>query len=84
MTNNLTPLTTDYTLTEVAQALRMSTRWVRDRIKAGESGAGPAIAHERRGNKIVFTADQVEALRNQFTATSSVAGSITTGKKRSA
>lgn len=72
----------DYTLEEVASALRMSTRWVRDRIKAGHAGEGPVIAHERRGHKIVFTADQVEALRNQFTVTPPPSQSITTGRPK--
>lgn len=77
-----TPLAPDYTLDEVANAIRMSTRWVRDRIKDGQAGEGPVIAHERRGHKIVFTADQVEALRNQFTVTPPPAQSITTGRPK--
>lgn len=78
----MTDLTKDYTLEEVATALRMSTRWVRDRIKEGKEGKGPVIAHERRGHKIVFTADQVELFRNQFTVTAPRVESITTGKKK--
>lgn len=77
----------DYTLDEVADALRMSTRWVRNRINEGKDPdhPGPVIAHERRGHKIIFTADQVEAFRNQFTDTPEVApvASITTGRKKS-
>lgn len=80
----MTDLEKDYTLTEVAAALRMSNRWVRDRIKEGKSGEGPVIAHERRGHKIVFTAEQVEAFRGQFTVTAPPVESITTGKKKSA
>lgn len=47
----------DYTLEEVADALGMSTRWVRDRIRL--DGA----AHQRYGRLIRFTAEQVAALR---------------------
>lgn len=72
-----TPLTKDYTLDEVAEALRMSTRWVRDRIK--HDGA----EHTRRGHKIVFTAEQVEKLRASH-AKAPVEQSITTGRKKSA
>lgn len=83
-----TPLASDYTLEEVASALRMSTRWVRDRIKEGKDKdhPGPVIAHERRGHKIVFTAEQVAAFRNQFTDIPAAlpADSITTGRKKSA
>lgn len=82
--HNPTPLPLDYTLEEVAAAMRMSTRWVRDRIKAGKTGEGPAIAHERRGHKIVFTAEQAEAFRTQFTDMPVAPASITTGRKRSA
>lgn len=69
-----TPLETDYTLEEVALALRMSSRWVRDRIKEGAE-------HTRRGHKIRFTAEQVEKLRASH-ATTPIAQSITTGPKR--
>lgn len=73
MTDNLTPLARDYTLDEVADALRMSTRWVRDRIKEG-------AAHQRKGHKITFTAAQVDAMRAQFTK-NPVEQSMTTGPK---
>ena len=69
------PLEPDYTLTEVAKALRMSPRWVRDRIR--EDG----VEHTRRGHKIVFTAEQVEKLRTAH-ATTPVVESMTTGRKR--
>lgn len=72
----------DYTLTETAQALRVSTRWVRDRIKAGDKGEGPFVEHIRRGNKIMFTAAQLEKLRATDAKTPPVVESITTGKKR--
>jgi hypothetical protein len=65
----------DYTLTETAAALRMSTRWLRDRIKADK------LEHEKRGHKIIFTAAQVEAVRTRYTV-QPVEQSITTGKKR--
>lgn len=84
-TRGVEMLETDYTLEEVAEALRMSTRWIRERIKDGKEGRGPTIAHERRGHKIVFTGEQVELLRNQFTEGASPVGeSITTGRKKRA
>ncbi|MBS45336.1 MAG: hypothetical protein CMH83_19630 [Nocardioides sp.] len=48
----------DYTLSEVAEALGMSERWVRDRIRLD------GIAHQRYGRGIRFTAEQVAALRS--------------------
>lgn len=70
------PLTPDYTLAEVAAALRMSTRWVRERIKEGAE-------HQRNGHKITFTAAQVDKLRaGQTRSPLPVAQSITTGKKK--
>lgn len=67
----------DYTLDEVAEALRMSTRWVRDRIKDG-------AAHQRKGHKITFTIGQVDALREQFTKNPAEQSMTTGGKRRSA
>lgn len=78
----MSELPKDYTLGEVAEALRMSERWVRDRIKEGKNNKGPAIPHERRGHKIVFTAEQVETFRRAFTADAEPVGSITTGRKK--
>lgn len=65
---------TDYTLDEVASALGMSTRWVRQRIREGAE-------HQRYGHKIRFTAAQVERLKSQFTTTTAPT-SITTGRKK--
>lgn len=80
-----TELTRDHTLEEVADALRMSSKWIRNKIKDGKAGRGPVIAYERRGHKIVFTDEQVAALRNQFTDAPTTGGdSITTGRKKSA
>ena len=71
------PLPQDFTLDEVATALGMSTRWVRERIK--KDGA----EHQRYGHKIRFTAEQVEKLRGQcVTVTTVVEESITTGRKK--
>lgn len=67
-------LSTDYTLADVAEALQMSERWVRDRVREGAE-------HIRYGRKIRFTPDQVDKLRAQHTH-SPVEASITTGKKR--
>lgn len=68
-------LAKDFTLDEVAEALGMSERWVRDRIK--KDGA----EHIRYGHKIRFTAAQVEKLRATHTK-KPVKGSVTTGKKK--
>lgn len=67
----------DYTLEEVAKSLRVSTRWVRDRIKAH------GLEHQRKGHKITFTAAQVAALR-ATTTTAPIEESITTGRKKRA
>lgn len=72
----------DFTLTETAQKLRVSTRWIRDRIKAGEKGDKPFVEHIRRGHKIMFTAEQVEKLRMSGVQTPPVEESVTTGPKR--
>lgn len=68
-------LNPDYTLKEVAAALGMSTRWVRDRVNL--DGA----EHIRYGQKIRFTAEQVDKLRAAHTK-APVEQSITTGRKR--
>jgi len=79
-----TTLDADYTLEEVAEALRVSKRWIRDRIRAGKEGKGPVVEHIRRGHMIRFTADQVEKLRT-FGAVQPIAGEqVTTGHKKSA
>lgn len=74
----------DYTLTETADILKMSPRWIRNRIKAGEDGTGPFVEHIRRGRKILFTAAMVEQLRmaDAQTPAPQVVESITTGRKR--
>lgn len=69
-------LTRDYDLVEIAEALGMSERWVRQRVKDG-------AAHQRYGQKIKMTAEQVEALRASHTKRPTVTPSITTGRKRS-
>lgn len=72
----------DYTLAETADALKVSTKWIRNRIKAGVEGKAPFVEHIRRGNRIIFTAAQVEALRMAGAQTPPVAESITTGRSR--
>lgn len=62
----------DYTLEEVADALGMSTRWVRDRIRL--DGA----EHQRYGRVIRFTPAQLAALRAAH-AKSLVSEPVTTG-----
>lgn len=69
-------LARDYTVEEVAQALGMSTRWVRDRIKFDR------IEHNRYGRFIRFTPDQVAALRQKYVVAKWVREPITTGPKR--
>lgn len=71
--SNLTP---DFTLKEVAAALGMNERWVRDRIREGAE-------HQRYGHKIRFTAEQVDKLRAAHTTSRRPeVESITTGAKK--
>lgn len=65
----------DYTYEEVADALGMSSRWVRLKVKEGAE-------HQKYGHKVRFTADQVEKLRASCTQ-APTPQSITTGRKRS-
>lgn len=65
-------LEADYTLAEVAMALGMSQRWVRDRIRLD------GVPHQRYGHVIRFTEAQVAELRAQHVATR-VNQPITTG-----
>jgi DNA-binding Lrp family transcriptional regulator len=71
MTLDLRP---DFDLDQVAKALGMSPRWVRDRVKDGAE-------HQRYGRKIRFTSEQVEKLRSAHTKVP-VAQSVTTGRKK--
>lgn len=84
MTANTAPLEPDYNLNEVAAALGMSPRWVRDRIRAGNEGRGPVVEHQRYGHVIKFTAEQVEKLRASHTMAPVATEPITTGRKKSA
>ena len=80
---SLTPLPKDRTLEEVAEALGMSTRWIRDRIREGKEGKGPAVEHIRYGHKIRFTAEQVEKLRASHVEQAPIAEQpVTTGRKK--
>lgn len=65
----------DYSLEEVAKALGMSTRWVRNQIATGN------VEHIRYGHKIRFTSEQVEALR-AANVRRPIEQSITTGRKK--
>lgn len=67
----------DYDLEQIAEAVGMSTRWVRERVKNGAE-------HIRYGRKIKMTAGQVEKLRAAHTVAPVVEQSITTGRKRAA
>lgn len=62
----------DYSLEEVADAVGMSTRWVRDRIRLD------GVAHQRYGRVIKFTAEQVAELRAAHVK-AIVAEPVTTG-----
>jgi hypothetical protein len=70
----MSDLARDYTMDEVAAALGMSPRWVRQQVKDG-------AVHNRYGHKIRFTAEQVEILRASRTK-NATPKSITTGRKR--
>lgn len=72
----MSELPQDHTLPEVAASLRMSTRWLRDKIKVDK------LEHEKRGHKILFTEAQVEAIRSRYTVTPAAEQPITTGKKK--
>ena len=76
----------EYTLSEIAKAMRKSERWVRAQIKAGRDGTGPWIEHQGGGpgSPITMTRAQVDAFRAQRTQTAPVAESTTTGRKRRA
>lgn len=75
----------DYSLEEVAEAIGMSTRWIRDRIRDGKEDKGPAVEHIRYGHKIRFTEAQVDKLRETHTkAPAPVVESVTTGRKKKA
>lgn len=66
----------DYDLDQIAEAVGMSTRWVRDRVRDG-------AAHQRYGNKIKMTAEQVALLRAAHTKEPDpVVESITTGRRK--
>jgi DNA-binding Lrp family transcriptional regulator len=66
----------DYDLEAVAEALGMSTRWVRERVKEGAE-------HQRYGHKIRFPSEQVDKLKAAHVKVP-VDQSITTGRKRRA
>ncbi|HKY57633.1 MAG TPA: hypothetical protein VJL80_06315 [Aeromicrobium sp.] len=66
-----------YNLDEVADALGMSERWVRSKLKG--------VEHIRAGHKIRFTEEQYQAFRKSLAVNTEQANvtSITTGKKKS-
>lgn len=72
-------LENEYNVQEVADALGMSVKWVRNKL--------PTTPHQRYGHKIRFTAAQVETLRASHTAQPKpeVAADekrVTTGRKK--
>lgn len=70
----MSELEKDFSLQEVADALGMSERWLRQQVKAG-------AVHNRYGHKIRFTREQVDMLKASFTK-APIEQSITTGRKR--
>lgn len=68
-------LESDYSIDEVAQAIGMSTRWVRDRINKDNA------EHLRYGHKIRFTAAQVDKLRASHTKTPAPVSAAVTAKR---
>ena len=74
MTDLAPDLARNYDLDEIAAAVGMSARWVRQRCKEGAE-------HQRMGHKIKMTARQIEKLREAHTV-SPVTQSITTGRGR--
>ncbi len=64
----------DWTLEEVAEALRMSTRWLRDRLKSDQ------LEHQKYGHKILFTDEQVAAIR-AWHAAQPIEQSVTTRRR---
>lgn len=70
-------LEVDYSLQEVAEALKMSERWVRDRIRLDKA------EHQRYGHVIRFTEEQVAKLRRSHIK-APVVESITTGPQKGA
>ena len=74
----------EYDLNEIATAMRRSTRWVRDQIKAGKEGTGPFVEHQGGGpgSKITMTREQVEKFRASRTNSQPVEQSITTGRRK--
>lgn len=74
----------EYTLNEIAEMLGMSTRWVRQRLKAARDGTGPWFEHQRWGTKITMTEAQIVKLRASAVQSPPPQQSITTGRKRRA
>jgi len=82
--NGEVSLERDYDLNEVADAIGMSTRWIRDRIREGKQGTGPVVEHIRYGHVIKFTAAQVDRLKAQHTVAPALDDQVTTGRKKRA
>lgn len=67
----------DYNLEQIAEAMDMSTRWVRDQLK------DLSIEHRRPGKRIRMSAEQLEKFKARYDVVP-VVQSITTGRKRRA
>lgn len=70
----MTDLDKNYNLDEIAEAVGMSTRWVRQQCKEGAE-------HQRMGHKIKMTSGQIDKLRETHTVTP-ITKSITTGRRK--
>ena len=78
MTESGNNIERDLTLTEVAEVLGMSERWIRNEIH------NVGAEHQRYGNRIRFTPAQVAQLRDRYKHVNPVVPlPITTGPRKS-
>lgn len=68
----------DLNLEQIAEAMGMSTRWVRDQL---DPKKGRGIEHRRPGNRIRMSPEQLEKFKSSFDVVTTPQ-SITTGRKR--
>ena len=73
----MTDLEREFTVAEVAEALGLSERWVRNQVTGGAE-------HQRYGNRIRFTLRQVDKLRARHKQAESTPPPlpITTGRRK--
>lgn len=68
----------DLNLEQIAEAMGMSTRWVRDQLRDGSG-----IEHRRPGGRIRMSAEQLEKFKATYDV-NAIPQSITTGRRRRA